>query len=201
MDDQYLGTILLWAGNFTPRNFMPCDGRSLAVSQYTALFALLGTIYGGNGTTTFNLPDLRGRVPVNYGTGPNLSPYNLGDKGGAESVQMSASQLAAHNHNNTLTINPSNVNVPISIPSVSGSDANAAKPTSTTYLGKMSASSMYSTATSDSTLKPFTATGTVTPSVAITNVSAGGNAPINVRQPYLALNFIICVQGLFPSRS
>ncbi len=201
MDDQYLGTILMWAGNFVPKNFMPCNGSSLAISQYTALFSLLGTIYGGDGRTTFNLPDLRGRVPVNYGTGPNLSPYNLGDKGGAEGVQMSPNQLAAHNHNNTLTNNPSNVNIPISIPSVSGSDANAAKPISTTNLGKMSGTSMYSTNTPDSNLMPFNATGTVTPSVTITNAVAGANAPINVRQPYLALNFIICVQGLYPSRS
>ena len=199
MDDYYLGTILLWAGNFVPRNFLACNGQSLPVNQYTALYSILGNTYGGN-TTAFNLPDLRGRVPVNYGTGPGLSPYNLGDKGGAESVQMSASQLAAHNHNNTLTNNPSNVNVPVSIPSVSGSDANAAKPTSTTYLGKMPASPMYSTNTPDSNLMPFTATGTVTPSVTITNASAGGNAPINVRQPYIALNFIICVEGLYPSR-
>lgn len=201
MDDQYLGTILMWAGNFVPRNFMPCDGRSLVVSQYTALFSLLGTIYGGKGNTSFNLPDLRGRVPVNCGTGPNLSPYNLGDKGGAEDVQMSASQLADHNHNNTLTINPSDVNVSVSIPSVSGSDANAVKPSSTTYLGKMTGSSMYSTNAPDSNLKPFTATGTVTPSVTITNAPTGASAPIDVRQPYLALNFIICVQGLYPSRS
>lgn len=201
MDDQYMGTILLWAGNFIPRNFMPCDGRSLSINQYTALFSILGTIYGGNGTTTFCLPDLRGRVPVNYGTGPNLSPYNLGDKGGAEGIQMSASQLAVHNHANTLTTNASNVNVPISIPSVIGSDANTVKPTSTTCLGKMGSTFMYSTNTPDSNLMPFTATGTVTPLVSITNASAGGNAPINVRQPYLALNFIICFQGLYPSRS
>ena len=96
MDDYYLGTILLWAGNFVPRNFLACNGQSLPVNQYTALYSILGNTYGGN-TTAFNLPDLRGRVPVNYGTGPGLSPYIWG-QAGAESVQMSASQLAAHNH-------------------------------------------------------------------------------------------------------
>ena len=108
--------------------------------------------------------------------------------------------MAVHNHANTLTNSASTVSVPISIPSVSGSDANAAKPTSTTYLGKMPASPMYSTNTPDSNLKPFTATGTVTPSVTIANANTGSSVPIDVRQPYSALNFIICVNGLYPQR-
>ncbi len=202
--ESYLGTIILWAGNFVPQYFLPCDGRSLPVNQYQALYSLLGNIYGGD-ATNFKLPDLRGCVPVGVNPSPLTNPipisvYPLGGKGGNEKVTLTTNQLAAHNHNNTLTNNPSNVNIPISIPSVSGSDANAAKPISTTNLGKMSGTSMYSTNTPDSNLMPFTATGTVTPSVSITNAVAGANAPIDIRQPYLALNFIICVEGLYPSR-
>ena len=198
--DVYLGTILLWAGNFEPMYFMYCDGRALSGQQYTALFSLLGTIYGGNGSTTFCLPDLRGRVPVGVGAGPGLSTYVAGNKGGNESVTMTTAQMAVHNHANTVASQATNVNVNISIPSVTTVDGNSVKPLPTTSLGKLLSDTQYSTATPDSNLKPFTASGTVTPSVSITNANAGASAPIDIRQPYSALNFIICVEGLYPSR-
>lgn len=93
-----LGEIILFAGNYAPRGWMLCHGQFLNIADNTALFSLLGTTYGGNGTTTFALPDLRGRTPVGAGTGPGLSPRNLGDRGGAEQATLTASNMPAHQH-------------------------------------------------------------------------------------------------------
>ncbi|MBY5956814.1 tail fiber protein [Membranicola marinus] len=98
MAEPYVGEIRMFAGNFAPRGWAFCDGQLLAVSQNDALFSLLGTIYGGDGRTTFGLPDLRGRLPIHAGTGPGLSPRRLGAKGGAEKVTLTVNQLPSHNH-------------------------------------------------------------------------------------------------------
>ncbi len=96
MSDPFVGEIRMFAGNFAPRNFAFCDGQLVAISQNNALFSLFGTIYGGDGRTTFGLPDLRGRVPLHMGTGPGLSPRPIGQKGGSETVALSAANLPAH---------------------------------------------------------------------------------------------------------
>ena len=96
--DPFLGEIRLFAGNFAPRSWAYCDGQLLAVSQYDALFSLLGTIYGGDGRTTFGLPDLRGRVPLHMGTGPGLSSRPIGQKSGQEQVLLQPNHLPAHTH-------------------------------------------------------------------------------------------------------
>jgi microcystin-dependent protein len=98
MSEPFVGEIRMFAGNFAPRGWAFCDGQLLAVSQNDALFSLLGTIYGGDGRTTFGLPDLRGRIPVHAGTGPGLSPRRLGEKGGAEKVTITTNQLPSHAH-------------------------------------------------------------------------------------------------------
>src|SRR5215471_1460128 len=101
MDEAFIGTILMFAGNFAPLNWAFCDGALLAIAQYTALFSILGTTYGGNGTTNFGLPDLRGRVPLHVGgsqPGPGLSVYVLGEKTGVENVTLTNAQLPIHNH-------------------------------------------------------------------------------------------------------
>ena len=98
MSEPYVGEIRMFAGNFAPRGWAFCDGQLLAVSQNDALFSLLGTIYGGDGRTTFGLPDVRGRVPVHQGTGPGLSQRRLGSKGGSEDVTLTSNQLASHSH-------------------------------------------------------------------------------------------------------
>lgn len=98
MSEPFVGEIRMFAGNFAPRGWAFCDGQLLAVSQNDALFSLLGTIYGGDGRTTFGLPDLRGRVPIHAGTGPGLSPRRLGSKGGAEKVTLTVNQLPSHTH-------------------------------------------------------------------------------------------------------
>ena len=96
--DPYIGQILLVPFNFAPNGWAFCNGQLLPISQYTALFALLGTTYGGNGVSNFALPDLRGRVPVGFTQGPGLSNYVLGELGGAESVTLQVTQIPAHNH-------------------------------------------------------------------------------------------------------
>lgn len=98
MSEPYVGEIRMFAGNFAPRGWAFCDGQLLAVSQNDTLFSLFGTIYGGDGRTTFGLPDLRGRVPVHYGNGPGLSNRSIGAKGGTERVTLTANEAAAHSH-------------------------------------------------------------------------------------------------------
>src|SRR6478672_10112699 len=98
MSEPFLAEIIMFAGNFAPRGWAFCQGQILSIAQNTALFSLLGTTYGGNGQTTFALPDLRGRVPVGTGQGPGLSNYDLGQVSGSESVTLTVSQMPAHNH-------------------------------------------------------------------------------------------------------
>ena len=98
MSDPFIGNVVLVSFNILPRGWLPCDGRLLSISSYTAMFSLLGTQYGGNGTTNFALPDLRSRVPVGYGQGPGLSSVQIGEQGGSESVTVLAANLPAHRH-------------------------------------------------------------------------------------------------------
>ncbi len=98
MSEPFVGEIRMFAGNFAPRGWAYCDGQLLAVSQNDALFSLLGTIYGGDGRTTFGLPDLRGRIPIHAGTGPGLSDRRLGAKAGGENETLTTNQLASHSH-------------------------------------------------------------------------------------------------------
>ncbi|MFQ5524658.1 MAG: phage tail protein [Thermoanaerobaculia bacterium] len=98
MSEPFVGEIRMFAGNFAPRGWAFCDGQLLAVSQNDALFSLLGTIYGGDGRTTYGLPDMRGSIPIHAGSGPGLSPRKLGAKGGAEKVTVTTNQLPSHSH-------------------------------------------------------------------------------------------------------
>src|SRR5688572_5778483 len=102
MTEPMIGEIRMWAGNFAPKNWALCNGQILAIASNTALFSILGTTYGGNGTTTFGLPDLRGRVPLGQGQGPGLTPRSLGEIGGEESVVILTSEMPAHTHTSTL---------------------------------------------------------------------------------------------------
>lgn len=98
MSEPFLGEIKMFAGNFAPRGFAKCDGQLLAINQNDALFSLLGTIYGGDGRTTFGLPELRGRTPIHHGSGPGLTPRSIGAKSGQERVTLFANDLPAHQH-------------------------------------------------------------------------------------------------------
>jgi microcystin-dependent protein len=112
MSEPFVGEIRMFAGNFAPRGWAFCDGQLLPVEQYDALFSLLGTIYGGDGRTTFALPDLRCRVPIHSGGGPGLTQRNLGDKSGAEAVAITANQLPSHSHTLEASSDAADVNAP-----------------------------------------------------------------------------------------
>ncbi|HUR98113.1 MAG TPA: tail fiber protein [Pyrinomonadaceae bacterium] len=179
MAEPFIGMIVQVGFTFAPRGWAFCNGQILAIAQNTALFSLLGTTYGGNGQTTFALPDLRSRVPIHPGQGPGLSPYSLGQAGGTENTTLSQNNLPAHSH--TLTA------------STSG-QANAASPANNFLgVGKVPSSSetvnMYNSAASPAVMNAASITG------------GGGNQPFSIVQPYLCINFIIALEGIFPSRN
>jgi microcystin-dependent protein len=178
MSEPFLGQIMLVGFNFAPQGWAFCDGSLLSISQNTALFSLLGTTYGGNGTTTFALPDLRGRAALGFGNGPGLSPYVLGQSTGSETVTLTAGQMPAHNH--LVAANAANGNVL----SPSGADLAQSE-------GRGGPSNTYST-------PPMTAPVTLDPA---TVQPSGGSGPHPNIQPVLALNYIIALQGIYPSRS
>jgi microcystin-dependent protein len=169
MAEPFIGQLMLVGFNFAPRGWAMCNGQILPIAQNTALFSLLGTTYGGNGQTTFALPNLQSRVPVHFGQGPGLSNYDLGQTGGSETVTLTVNNMPAHSH-------------------PAGSSQAAA--TSTRPSGQVPAGGGAYTASSDGT--------TLNPAF-ISNV--GGNQPFNNVQPYLALNWVIALEGIFPSRN
>lgn len=197
--DGYIGTITLFAGNFAPRNWAFCRGQMLAIASNSALYSIIGTYYGGDGRVSFALPNLGSRVPVGTGQSPGYQPYTIGQAGGVEFTALTEAELPQHTHENSLTVTPTAVN--IAIPSVTGSDANVIKPNSTAVMGKVpgGATFLYSNATPDGNMKPFDAM--VTPSVTINNASAGAGEMFDNRPPFLALNYIICTEGLYPARN
>lgn len=179
--EGYLGEIRLFGGNFAPRGWMFCNGASLSIAGYEAVFVLIGTIYGGDGQTTFKLPDLQGRIPVGTGQGPGLPNVVLGQIGGTETVTMTTAQMPAHTHLagvGTLTI-----------PTFSG-PGNTASPTGNILAGSDKA---YTAEAPDGNLKPETAS--------ITVGGAGSSQPFEIIQPSLSTYYIICVEGIFPSRN
>jgi len=178
--DEFLGMIKLFAGNFEPRGWAFCNGQILSIAQNTALFSILGTTYGGNGQTTFALPDLRGRMAVGMGTGPGLSNYTLGEVTGTESISMLVSNMPSHTHSITGTL---------AIP-VNDSNADAEGPVGA-YLGTP-AEAIYSSTTNASGA-PANIQATAQPT--------GGSIPFSIVQPVLGLSYIICLSGLYPSRN
>lgn len=183
MSEPFLGEIKTVGFNFAPRGWALCDGQLLPISQYTALFSLLGTTYGGDGRTTFGLPELRGRAPIHVGTGPGLTPRRWGEKGGSETNIISASQMPSHSHAGTVqsTLKASSAAGEETAPAAGGALASGVQ--------------IYNEETPNVSLSPDGIDSTVT----IAN--AGGGQAVNNMQPYLAIYFIIALQGIFPSRS
>lgn len=177
MADPFLAQIMMFGGNFAPRGWAYCDGQLLPIAQYSALFSLLGTIYGGDGRTTFALPDLRGRVPIHPGNGPGLSDYRLGERGGVEETTLLVANLPAHNHSPRLR--------------AENRPGNSVEPTGN-MLGQ-STTNMYrpQNPRDDVDMDP----------AAIVSNNVGNNIPFNNLQPFLCVNYIIALQGIFPSRS
>lgn len=177
--DEFLGIVKLFAGSFAPKGWAFCDGSILQVNQNAALFSLLGTTYGGNGTTTFALPDLRGRVPMGAGNGLGLSPRVAGQVLGAENVTLTTQQMPAHTHNLAVSSAPATTNTPVS--------GVAAVASYTDDNGNAYPVNTYG-ATANAPANP----------AAIT--VAGGSQPFGIVQPSLAMNYIICIAGIYPSR-
>lgn len=191
MSEPFLGQIIMFGGNFAPRGWALCDGQLLAISSNSALFSILGTTYGGDGRTTFGLPDLRGRVPIHAGTGPGLSPRSLGSRAGAQTVQLSVADLPPHSHQvrpetdtHTLgadadlraTSSPADTSDPLGNSLAMAPIYKSEPPTASLSDASNEVNQHYTDAT-------------------------GSGAAHSTMQPYQAVNFIIALQGTFPSRN
>lgn len=174
-----IGFTTMFAGNFAPKSWAFCQGQTIQIASNTALFSILGTTYGGNGTTTFMLPNLQGRKVVGIGTGPGLSPYALGQTGGSETITLTANQMPAHVHSIQLTATPKGFDE-----SGSGSE-----PENSVFAGSGSGYS----GSSNARMAPYNA------NVAMTTV--GSDTPYEILQPYMGMNYIICQYGVFPARN
>ena len=174
MSEPFIAEIRIFAGNFAPRGWAFCDGQLLPIAQYTALFSLIGTTYGGDGRTTTALPNLQGRAPMHPGRGPGLTARRLGEQVGTETVTLTEAQIASHGHTARGKTSPADVGQP--------------DPTDT--FGRSTGAPVYQTS-SDNLVDMASETISTT---------GGGQAHSNV-QPFLALNYIIALEGLYPSRS
>lgn len=173
MSEPFIAEIRIFAGNFAPRSWAFCNGQSLPVAQNTALFSLIGTTYGGDGRTTTALPNLKGRAPMHPGRGPGLTSRRLGQRGGSETVTLSEAQMPNHTHT----------------AEASTGNANSNDPTSNHYLAQPTArgANIYQTGTGNQVdLEKL--------------LDTGGSQPHNNMQPFLTLNYIIALVGLYPSR-
>ncbi|HVE06911.1 MAG TPA: tail fiber protein [Paraburkholderia sp.] len=202
MSDPYLGEIRMTAFNFAPVGWAMCQGQTVAISQNQALFALLGTNFGGNGVSNFMLPNLQGRSPVGWGSGLGLAPIQIGEQAGVENVTITTANMPAHTHVATVTGGVS-VSGQVSIPANSAA-AETSVPGPTTVLSNPSAggrgTSIYTAASSNTTLAPFNVTLTGG-APTIQNALTGGTQPMAIRNPYLGVTFMIALSGVFPSRS
>lgn len=172
MSEPYLGEIRMFAGTFAPRNWAFCDGQLFAIASNEALFSLVGTTYGGDGNATFGLPDLRGRVPVHQGQGPGLSPRRLGSRSGAETVILAVSELASHSH--------------------------VLKATSDIAITEDATDRVFASVDQDDA---FYAKTNLVPMMPDAVGMAGGSRSHSNMMPSLCLNFIIALEGFYPSKS
>ena len=185
--DPFLATIILFGGNFAPRGWAFCDGQLLPISQNSALFSILGTTYGGDGRTTFALPDLRGRAPIGPRNGPGLSSYREGQRGGVQDVTLNITQMPSHNH------------IATSASTLSGQSAPGDDDALGAGLSIASGSSSGSEIFSESAPNTIMNAGSVATTTTVQN--QGGSQGHTNMQPFLAVNYIIALVGTFPSRS
>lgn len=179
--DGTMSEIRMFAGDFAPRNWAFCQGQTLNINTNQALFALLGVTYGGNGITTFMLPNFAGRTPMGAGNAVGVKSYQLGEVSGSETVSCTLSNMPMHTH--------ASGTEKVAIKTFSG-EGDTNSPTNNTLAAL---SGLYSDNPANTTLRPI--------STAFNLSVTGGSQPINVRQPYLGMNYIICLYGIFPSRS
>jgi len=185
-----MGEIRLFGGNFSIRNWMLCEGQLLSITQYQALYSLLGTTYGGDGRTTFGLPDLRGRIAIGPGHSDFGTNYTLGQKGGIEYETLTDAQMPAHTHDIG-----GNLTAQAGLP-LFNDEAGSSEPDGTGYAIPDNELEVYNS-TANSTMG--VATGTFNATIQMLN--AGGSQSHFNMQPFLGMNFIICIAGIFPSRN
>jgi microcystin-dependent protein len=177
MSEPFLAEIIMFAGNFAPRGWAFCQGQILSIAQNTALFSLLGTTYGGNGQTTFALPDLRGRVPVGTGQGPGLPSIDLGEVSGEPTHTLIITEMPAHTH-------------AAQAAGFSGAGTSGS-PGGNTWASSTNRDAIYANSAPDGPMAPNTVTVGI----------AGGSQPHNNMQPFLGMNYIIAIEGIYPSRN
>jgi microcystin-dependent protein len=175
MSDQFVGEIRMFGGNFAPAQWAFCDGALLPISQNTALFSLLGTSYGGDGRTTFALPDLRGRTPIGTGQGPGLSQVDLGEQLGADAVTLAVTEMPAHPH----------------VARGSTADGGTGNPSN----------AVWAVSRQGRASERLYATGSPAAMSGAALAPSGGSLPHNNLAPYLVVTFIIALQGIYPPRA
>ena len=198
--DTFMSLICLWGPSWAPRSWALCQGQIIAIAQNQALFSLIGTLYGGDGRNTFQLPDLRGRAAIGAGQGNGLSNYPQGISTGTERVTLTVLELPAHNHNATLNAAASSVSVKASpvlategIPGSNGATTLAA-----TKDARTQGQNIYNA--EDPTVELNTAS-TITVGGTVTVGNTGGNQSFGIVQPVQAVNYIIALEGIYPSRN
>ena len=177
--DPYIGQMMLTGANFCPRGWSTAEGQLLAINTYQALFSLLGTTYGGDGRTSFALPDLRGRAPIGIGNGPGLASQSWGQRGGSESFTLNVTQMPSHNHTGTV----------LALPSA----ANSTRPVRNYFAIGTNGTQVYAS----SAASPTNFMGANSLRIANT----GGGQSVNKRSPYLAMYWCVAMVGIYPSRS
>ena len=200
--DTFIGQIIMFAGNFAPRDWAFCDGELLPISQNQSLYSILGTTYGGDGRTTFGLPDFRGRVPIGKGQGNGLTSRRMGEQIGIEDITLSTAQMPIHSHAAKTTISGSSVTAKLK----ASSEVGTTNVPLNNYLAKPNNIGLQSINMYDSRADIEMASEAIEIDLSAvtantTTDDTGGNSAHNNIQPSLVMNYIICVNGVYPSRS
>lgn len=204
--DGTIGEVKIFAGNFAPRNWAYCEGQLLSISQYTSLFSLISTYYGGDGRTNFKLPDLRGRVPVGVGAGPGLNPIALGQMWGQQYHTLSIYEMPQHTHTAQATTSGASIGgTATAVMKVNNAESSETTP-SGMYLGTSSAELYIEEATANTLAANAITVDTSGLTVDVSGLSvavnpAGGSQAFSIMQPYLGMHWIICLDGIYPQRN
>lgn len=206
MADPFIGEIMLFTGTYAPEGWVDCIGQTLSIQQYTALYAVIGTTYGGNGQTTFGVPDLRGAVPIGQGQAPGRQPYNLGAKGGTETVTLTTAQLPPHTH--PATLKAGTVQAPltgtITMQVSSGSDTlapgNSVIVSNADVFTSNTSPAIALNSKSISQDLKVDINPALNASVVTVAANTGGGQSVPNMQPYVGIRYCMAVQGIFPVR-
>lgn len=198
MSNPFLGAIFLVGFNFAPLGYAFCAGQLMSIAQYNALFALIGTTYGGDGINTFALPDLRGRVAVGMGTGPGLTSVQLGESSGREYITLQTSNLPSHTHTAVVAAPIGRATTKLNAVTEVGNSVVATG----NYLAanKAQTNANFKSTGSVVALNAGSITNFSTPLPSVSNSAVGNGIPFNIRMPYLGLNYIIALEGIFPTQ-